>query len=491
MFVGVVALSVVCTLSPSSAGQTRSSPPTYRPPSATQSASTGTTDAQQRAAALFEDGQTAQQRGDNTAAVRLYTNAIAADPSLFQAHYQRAIAYLALNKPGDAETDLRRVIQLAPTFARAHRALGQLLLDRDSTEEARRELAHAIELEPKLTGVRVYYASALMKTGDYSRAADELRFAIQQGETTGLIYALLGVAEERQGHTDQAFTAYSRAVEVNPGEATAREGRGRILAKRGDLTHAIEEYSAAYRVQPSPESARILAELHTRAGKPQAAILLYRQLATERPDDLSLRVEIIRLLITLDQGEEAVREVELLIGPHPDNIDLLVVAGDVYSKERPDLAAGYYKRALGLNPSNNVVRVELAASLVRSRQFAQAITVVSDALTREPDNYQAHANMATALFELKQYPRAAAEFAWMVRTRPDSVVAYYFLAISFDRMGDCEQALAAYEAFLRKADPAANKKETDDAGIRASLLRKLAKEGKCKSPAKAAASKGR
>jgi tetratricopeptide (TPR) repeat protein len=435
---------------------------------------------------LFEDGQTAQQRGDNAAAVRHYTNALAADPSLYQAHYQRAIAYVALKKQPEAEADLRRVIQLAPDFPRGHRALGQLLLDRGSRDEAKRELARAIELDSKLTGVRIYYASALIKDGDYVRAANELRTAIQHGESDGLANALLGVAEERQGHSEEAFAAYSRAIELNPAEATAREGRGRLFAGRGDLARAIEDYSAAYRAQPSPESARILAELHSRAGQPQAAMLLYRQLATERPEDISLRVEIVRLLVTLGNLEEAAREVEVLLGSNPNSTELLIVAGDIHSKDRPDQAAGYYRRALALKPSNNVVRVQLAASLVRSRQFAQAIPIISDALTREPDNYQAHANLATALFELKQFPRAAAEFVWLVRTRPDVTVAYYFLAISFDRMGECEQALVAYETFLRKADPVTNKRESDDATIRVGLLRRLAKEGKCKSPAKAA-----
>src|SRR5215467_10382079 len=73
------------------------------------------------AAAAFEEGQNAQDRGDFANAIRFYTEAITADKNLYQAYYQRATALLSLNKKADAEADFRKVIELQPAFARAHR----------------------------------------------------------------------------------------------------------------------------------------------------------------------------------------------------------------------------------------------------------------------------------------------------------------------------------------------------------------------------------
>src|ERR1051325_1928298 len=114
-------------------------------------------DDRQAAAAAFEEGQNAQQRGDHSAAVRYYTNAINAAPSLFQPYYQRATALMAMGRDKEAEADLRKVIVMEPGFARAYRALGQLLLDRDATGEAKAALARALELDPKIGGVRLLY----------------------------------------------------------------------------------------------------------------------------------------------------------------------------------------------------------------------------------------------------------------------------------------------------------------------------------------------
>jgi tetratricopeptide (TPR) repeat protein len=441
-------------------------------------------DARQGAAAAFEEGQNAQQRGDLNSAVRFYSSAIKNDPSLFQAYYQRATALAALGRDAEAETDLRKTVELRPDFSRAYRALGQILLDRGMTEEAKRELSRSIELEPKLGGVRIPYASALIKSGEAERAIAQLRAAIEQGESAPLAYALLGVAEERIGKPDDAFADYSRAIEMDASNATAREGRARIFENRGELAKAIQDYSAAYRAHPSQEVGIKLANLHARIGQPQAAIQAYRALIQEKPNDLLLRAELARLLSESGQTEDAMKEMSALITVNPRDAKLLVIAGDIFFKDKPEVAADYYRKAVESDPSNNHARVQLAASLVRAMKYEAALPLLADAISREANNYAAHANLATAFFKLQRYPDAAREFLWVIGVRPEVAASYFFLAISLDKLGDCQQALRAYQEFVRRADPAMSKNEVEEANIRLGLLQRLAKEGKCKSPLK-------
>jgi tetratricopeptide (TPR) repeat protein len=441
-------------------------------------------DARQNAASAFEEGQNAQQRGELSLAVKLYSKAITADSSLFQAYYQRATALIALGRDTEAEADLKRVLDLDQNFARAHRALGQLLLDRGMTEEAKRELARAIEIEPSLPGVRTFYASALIKSGQPDRAMEHLQFAIARGEDVALCHALLGVAQERLGKSDEAFAAYSRAIEIDPANATAREGRARGFEKRGELAKAIEDYSTAYRAQPSPDVALKLAQLHARAGQPQAAIQLYRNLIRDRPEDFAIRAEMARLMYESGQIEEAAREITAVVAARPRDSRLLAIAGDLYFKDKPETAATFYNRAIEVDANDNRARVQLGAALVRSMQYEKALPVLNDAIARETSNYAAHASLATALFKLKQYPDAAREFVWLIRTRPEIAASYYFLANSFEHLGDCEQALRAYQEYVRRADPAANKTEVEEATLRVTQFQRLTREGKCKSASK-------
>ena len=434
----------------------------------------------QNAAQAFEEGQTAHERGDLHSAIRHYTTAITADPALFQAYYQRAVALLALGRDNDAIADLRRVVELESRFARAHRALGKLLLDRGETEEAKRELARAIELEPKIADTRIYYASALMKTGEQVKAAEQLAAAIEQGEATALTFALLGVATERMGKIDEALAHYARAVELDPANATAREGRARHLESKNELAKAVQEYSIAYQSQPSRELALKLCDLHVRAGQPQAAVQLYRRLILESPEDLALRLGLARAMSENGQVEEAVTDINRLLAAQPNNAKLLVFVADLVFKDKPELAIEYYRRAVEADPKETRTRVQLGAALVRSMQYEAALPVLSEVIALEKDNYPARANLATAFFKLQRYPEAAREFIWIIGKRPEVAASYYFLAISFDKLRDCEQALRAYKEFVRRADQSANKNEVEEANTRLGFLQRQAKEGKCK-----------
>jgi tetratricopeptide (TPR) repeat protein len=438
----------------------------------------------QSAATLFEEGQNAQEKGDFSAAVNAYTRAIKIEPALYQLYYQRATSYLALGRTTEAEADLQKTIELKPDFSRAHRALGQILLDADKTAEAKREFARALELDAKLTGVRVLYAGALIKTNENAAAIEQLRTALEQGEKTAQIYALLGLGEERSNQLDDALAAYSQAIQMDSANATALEGRARLYEKRGILDKAIADYSAAYKSQPSRDVAFHLASLHSRAGQAQTAMRIYRALLAEKPDDIPVRLELLRLMIANEQADEAVKEVDKILTLYPKNIELLILAGDASFADKPELAAQYYQRALQIDSANNRARVQLGAALVRSKQFQAALPILNEALTAEPNNYTAHANRGTVLFKLEQYPDAAREFLWLVNAKPEIAASYYFLAISFDKLGGCEEAMKAYNEFVRRADAKVNSEEINDANIRLSLLQKLVKEKKCKSALK-------
>jgi tetratricopeptide (TPR) repeat protein len=449
--------------------QTRRAPVSNAPQSATQA---------------FEEGQSAQERGDFNGAVRLYTNAVNAEPALFQAYYQRATAYLSLGKDREAEADLKKVLEIKPDFARAHRALGQIYLDTGKTVEAINSFAKALELDASLTGVRIFYASALIKNNQPARAIIQLQTAIEKGEKSALAFALLGLAEERTNKFEEAFADYSRAIEIEATSATALEGRARLHEKKGAFDKAISDYSASYKSQPSREVALHLASLYSRAGQPQPAISIYRRMLVEKPDDIPVRIEMAQLMNENGQTDEAAKEVERLLTVQSSNARLLVLAGDIHFASQPDTAAQYYQRATQIEPSNNRARVQLGASLVRALQFEKAIPILNEAIAREPNNYFAHANLGTAHFKLKQYAPSAREFIWVLNAKPEIAASYYFLAISLDRLGDCPQALRAYQEFTRRADAIVYKKELEEAKIRLSLLQTQVKEGKCKSPVK-------
>ena len=192
-----------------------------------------------------------------------------------------------------------------------------------------------------------------------------------------------------------------------------------------------------------------------------------------------MRVELARLLAETEQADEAIKQIGIVLKAKPNDPSYQMAAGDLFFKDKPDTAAGYYRRALELDSKNNRARIQLGASLVRSMQYDDALGILTDALLRDENNYAAHANLATALFKLKRYPEAAREFLWVIKAKPDVSASYFFLGICLDKLGDCEQAARAYTEFTRRADTAANKNELEEANLRLPQLQRLIKEKKC------------
>jgi len=103
-----------------------------------------------------------------------------------------------------------------------------------------------------------------------------------------------------------------------------------------------------------------------------------------------------------------------------------------------------------------------------------------------PDKYEAHANLAAALYELKLYKQAIVEYKWVSQARPELAVVQFFIATAHDQLGEYEEALDAYEAFLSRADARTNELEIEKVNLRLPSLRKQIKRGEGAKPDKKA-----
>ena len=104
---------------------------------------------------------------DADAAIRELEQAVALAPASVKAQFNLAVAYGASPNGGAAKEieHLRKVIALAPTFARGHLALGKALLQAGQVPEAIDELTEAARLEPKRGEAHYQLGLALARAG--------------------------------------------------------------------------------------------------------------------------------------------------------------------------------------------------------------------------------------------------------------------------------------------------------------------------------------
>jgi serine/threonine protein kinase/Tfp pilus assembly protein PilF len=131
-------------------------------------------------------------KADTLQAIDLLTQAVARDPSFFDAYCQLAFAHDALYFFGDDHTSARLALAEA-----AIQSASRLRPDAGETHLARAQ--------------NLYWAY-----GDYDGALAELEVARQTLRNDPRIFDLAGLIQRRQGHWEESTRNLERAVELNP-----------------------------------------------------------------------------------------------------------------------------------------------------------------------------------------------------------------------------------------------------------------------------------
>jgi len=451
-----------------------------------------------QAETLFESGQSAHQNGALEKAVELYTEALKLDPELWQAEFQRGVAWVSLSKLAEAKGSMTRVIDQLRQFpdsndlrqisARIQITLGQIASAENDAIEAEKAFRRALELNPQAARAHAGLAEILLKAGKTDEAAAEARAAIANGDDSNAVYLLLGVTLTQSGKYDDALLSFGETLKRDPRNVLAFRHRAEALIAKNRLNEAIVDLQSALAIEPLGQTKLRLAGVYVQARQYSEAISVYQEILKADPANVEARTAMAAVMIESGKSGEAITQLESLVKVDPNRADLRAQLAELYLPTRPEKALEQYNAASKLDPSQPSHQIGVASALVKLRRFQEAVALLRQVIAQNPKDdvaYFAHTNLATALFELDDFQSAAREFIWILdhqRKRSDqkrAAITLYFLGICFDKLGDYEQALRAYEQFLALAS-ADNQLEIDKVKLRLPTLRNQIKEGKGK-----------
>jgi tetratricopeptide (TPR) repeat protein len=432
---------------------------------------------------LFQQGQDAHEAGDFNRALELYEQALKVRPDFPEAEYQRANAYVALDRLPDAENSFRRAIELQPGWPLPYLALGRLLIRTEQFDEAEKLLSRTLELDENnligLVALTDLHLRTKASRDKLQQLLENLKRVIENGQMNAAVWTARGLLERALGDKAAALKSFDRALSLDRQLVAALMERAELRSEAKNCAGALADALEAQRASRSSLNATLLvARIYAQSGKTDEAV---RQLdaldeASRRlPAVIALRNSLTKDCASLT-AEERTAEEELL-KQDARNATLLECLGAALRTTDPARSLELYRQAAEVEPQNVRYATGYAAALVQARRFADAAIILRRILEIQPDNFAAHTNLATALYELKQFPAALAEFKWLLETKPDLVVAYYFIATAHDFLGEYQEALAAYETFLARADAQKNQLEIDKVNLRLPLLRNQVKRG--------------
>ncbi len=129
-----------------------------------------------------------------------------------------ALVYEKLERIGDAERVLRRLIELDPESAEAYNMLGYLFAENNlNLPEAETLIKKALEITPDNENIMDSLGWVYYRQGDYEKALELLTKAQQKSqEDHPVILDHLGDAYNAVGQTDRAVEMWRKALQVGP-----------------------------------------------------------------------------------------------------------------------------------------------------------------------------------------------------------------------------------------------------------------------------------
>jgi Flp pilus assembly protein TadD len=330
---------------------------------------------------------------------------------------------LAQENSSAAISELRRAIQLNPSLAEAHLALGLALGQNGMLDQAAAEFRLAIRLKPKYAEAHKRLGITLRRQGDPKSALLEFQKAVEADPNDPDCWYNLGIAQKSEGNLSEAIDSFRRAIALKPDFEKAHYNLGIALQSQGHKEAAQQELSEV----------KGLLNFRTTLAQSKALILQGVEALTKGEND--------RALQAFEQASE--QSPTLPTGWH-----FLGVAWDRKREETKALDA--WRKALELQPDYPKTHASLGLIHARHEEYDKAVEEFQKAVSGDSDDAEAHYNLGLALERTGHPDQARAEFTEALSLNPDYTDARMQAGILLASNGDLVPAANVYREVIRR-----------------------------------------
>lgn len=442
------------------------------------SAQDGNEDRLARAAATFNDAQDLHEKGLIPEAIALYRKALSISEEFPEAQFQLGIALLQVGDSKEAESYLRRALELRPDWTLPILPLTRILMLDGRESEAVSLLDSGIEREPSnpaLLAERAFIA--LDSTADATnlgRLLEKITDVTRGANSAGPAILARASLELRLGRMSEALVSVNRAVRDEPGNVNAIRLRGEIELAKEDFSSALSTADFLLSLPGSRDDAIIIkAQALIGIGRTGEGVELLNSFESLKP---GLKRKASRLLA---RHTEDAATISRLLSIFPDDEEILFMICTSRANRSAEIVISACSRLLSLKPDRNSDALgSRAAAFLKSRRFQEALLDYESIIAVEPGNANATAGRSLALFNLGQWEAAGLSFEKLIASSSEFPVAFYYLGIIYDRLSRPLDAMKSYERFLAVADRSKMSDEIERTELRLSVLRKQSKTRK-------------
>lgn len=375
-------------------------------------------------------------------------------PTLPESHYAVAQAAWQAGKPDRAAQSIDAALRLKPGWETAALFKGQIL-QRESDGALLAYWRDYLRENPESREVRMAFAKALAKSGEYDEARDEFADLMSKtGDRPEIAYAI-GLLSMQVNDLEGAEASFQQALKLGyPDEATVRMYLGQVSEGRKRYDEALARYddipSGERYLEARIKGAVLLGKLG-RLGEGRARL---DALAPSRDKE---RIQIIQAEAQmLREGGDprgAFTVLDRAVKAMPDSTDLLYDRAMAAEKvDRLDVLEADLRRIIQLEPDFAHAYNALGYTLAdRTQRIDEALAMLDKALRLAPDDAFILDSMGWALFKAGRLEEAETHLRRAYAGRRDPEIAAHLGEVLWKR-GKREEAVRIWED-ARKQHP--------------------------------------
>ncbi|HEV8542199.1 MAG TPA: tetratricopeptide repeat protein, partial [Verrucomicrobiae bacterium] len=289
--------------------------------------------------------------------------------------------------------------------ALAHFATGVSDELNDKSAEAADEFLLAAKDDLQNEGLVLDVARRLIREQKNSEAIDLLKKASGEPNSSGTVFALLGLSYIQTGETNLATDANLQAIKRSPDNLAPYQNLAALKLHAGQTNEAVAILEqAASRTNASPEFLLGLIDLLGRYNR--------QQLFSEQ----ETKSKTLHLL-------------ELAAAQRSENPLIVQRIADLYLLHgEPTKAEPLYAELLKRYPNIPGLRERLANIYIRTDKNEQAAKLLEDMRRENPTDPSTYFFLGSIAYEAKQYDKAAENYETALKLNPDFEPLYYDLA---------------------------------------------------------------
>jgi tetratricopeptide (TPR) repeat protein len=354
--------------------------------------------------------------------------ALAADPSLSQAHVIQAEALVRLKSP-DAAAAAEAAAKAVPDSAAAHAAHGEALLAAGKDAEAEAPLRRALELDPKRAATSAQLAQVLSAKGDHDGTIAAVTAALTLEPGRRELFALRGKAHLAKGDEAQALEDLHAAVAVSNVDANLHLALASIHHKHGRLDVATQHYRSAIEIDPQVAAAQLgLADVLVRQYDFEGARTPIERAAGMLPDDARAQYLLGRMREHDKQFDGALEAYAKAVSLDDTLPDAHHARGRILREQKKDTAGGLasLEKAAALDTSNAAILTDLGAALYEAKQVDRTIeTLQKVVVTPDYKSPMGYGVLGLALKDKGDYAQALTHLDKAIELEPKWWMPYW------------------------------------------------------------------